>query len=208
VYIPFTTFQRVFGTNDTVDWLAMTAKPEVNASHVEAAVRNVLMVRHGVAPDDGRALGSLNAARQYRLVQSLFRGVNALLWVVGIATLFAGVLGVSNIMLISVKERTYEFGIRKALGATPLRVVAIVAREAALLTTVAGYAGLVAGVFALEGIARFVREHQTGPLGEPSIELKTALLAMLVLIAAAIAAGITPALHVLKIHPVEALRDE
>jgi putative ABC transport system permease protein len=134
-------------------------------------------------------------------------GIEFFIWFVGAFTLLAGALGVSNIMLISVRERTVEFGVRKALGATPWSVVSLVLKEAALLTTLAGYAGLVAAVVALEAVSRFFAEGG-GPLGTPSVDFRVALGATAVLALAGVLAGVAPARRAARIRPVEALRAE
>lgn len=204
--IPFTTFQAAFSAHNDVGWFGMVAHAHVSAEEMERAVREVLYRQHTIHPDDENALGSYNAAKAFNKVQTLFTGVRFFVWFVSMATLFAGVLGVSNIMLISVKERTKEIGVRKALGATPLSVVSLVVQEAAVLTALAGYVGLVVGVLALELTAASLTGE--GPLGAPSIDLTTALIAAVVLFVAGLIAGIAPAQHAARIQPVQALRDE
>ncbi|HEX9618942.1 MAG TPA: ABC transporter permease [Polyangiaceae bacterium] len=208
LHVPFSTFQMAFNAHHDVGWFAITGKPDVDAEELEQRVRKALLERHGVAPDDPQALGSFNAAERFGQVRSLFGGIEFFIWFVGVATMLAGVLGVSNIMLISVKERTKEIGVRKALGATPASIVALIVQEALALTTLAGYLGLVAGVLALEGFSRFVGTDASGPLGSPAIHLGTALAATGVLVVAGLISGIAPARHAAKIQPVEALRAE
>ena len=144
---------------------------------------------------------------QYKRLSGLFIGINSLVWFVGIGTLLAGVIGISNIMLISVKERTKEFGVRKALGATPASIIRLVLAEASVLTLLAGYLGVVAGVLCLEAVARWGSTSQ-GPLGAPSIDLGVALVATLVIGVSGVLAGVAPARHAARIHPVVALRAE
>jgi putative ABC transport system permease protein len=138
----------------------------------------------------------------------LFRGIRKFVWFVGTLTLLAGMLGVSNILLIIVKERTREIGVRKALGATPMSIISLVVAEGLLLTTLAGYSGVVAGVFALEAAGKAVSHLQGAPLSQPEVSLQVALIAVLVLIVAGVVAGIVPARHAARVHPVEALRAE
>lgn len=206
LFVPFTTFQSVFRAQDTVGWFALTALPEFDAADLEEEVRALLLARHGAAPWDKQALGSFNAAKEFGHVQKLFEGVNWFIWFVGIATLAAGILGVSNIMLISVKERTNEIGVRKALGATPTSLVGLVVQEAIVLTLMAGYVGLVAGVAALELASRLLVGDGTGTLAAPSIGFGAALTATLVLVLAGVVSGLGPARHAARIHVVEALR--
>jgi len=168
----------------------------------------VLAAQHRVSPLDQQAIGSFDAAAQYEKIRRLFAGIQSFVWFVGTLTLFSGVLGVSNILLIIVKERTREIGVRKALGATPGSIVRLVVQESMALTTIAGYTGLVAGVAALEGIARLVERLPGAPLRSPEVDFRAALVAALVLVVAGAVAGIVPARHAAGIPPVEALRAE
>jgi putative ABC transport system permease protein len=185
----------------------MTARSATDAPAVESAVRQVLSKAHAVHPDDDEAVGSFNTAQEFGRVMSLFTGLRFFVWLVGTLTLLAGALGVSNIMLIVVKERTREFGIRKALGATPASLISLVVQEAATLTTLAGYAGIVVAVAFLELSARFV-SGSNKVLGSPEVDFQVTLLATGVLIVTGIIAGIVPARHAARINPVEALRSE
>jgi len=207
-FIPFTTFQQAFNQRDRVGWFSLTARPDADADWVEEEVKKVLRARHGLHPEDSGAVNSFNAAEQYAKINGLFRGIRLFVWFVGTLTLLAGVLGVSNILLIIVKERTREIGIRKALGATPASIIALVVEEAVALTALSGYAGLVAGVAILELLGQAVAKLEDAPLAHPSVDLEAALLAAGVLIVAGIVAGIVPARHAAGIHPVEALRAE
>lgn len=208
VYVPFSTFQTAFNMKDHVGWFALTARTALPASLVEQNVRRSIIEGHRIHPDDTLSIGSYNAAEKYQQIQGLFRGIRKFVWFVGTLTLFAGMLGVSNILLIIVKERTKEIGVRKALGATPWSIVSLVVAEGLLLTTLAGYLGVVAGVLGLEAAARAVRNLPNAPLSQPEISLQVALVAVLVLIVAGFVAGIVPARHAARVHPVEALRAE
>ncbi|MBT8496358.1 MAG: ABC transporter permease, partial [Deltaproteobacteria bacterium] len=156
IYIPFATFQQAFNWGDRIGWFAITAREGASAAAVEDKTRTVLADIHRVDPGDRNAIGSWNTGKEFNKIQSLFSGVRMTIWIVGIFTLLAGVIGVSNIMLIAVKERTKEIGIRKALGATPRAIVSMVLQEALLLTSMAGYLGLVAGVGVLEIAASLI----------------------------------------------------
>jgi putative ABC transport system permease protein len=205
--VPFTTFQAAFNTGDRVGWIGVRLADGVDGEEIERAIKATVGARHRVHPDDPNAVGSFNLSEKHLRAENLFRGIRAFVWLVCIATLLAGALGVSNIMLISVKERTREFGVRKALGATPASIVRLVLQEATVLTALAGYLGLVAGVLALELVARYAATG-TGPMGAPSIDLTVALIATAVLGASGAVAGIAPARHAARIHPVVALRSE
>jgi len=208
VFLPFTTFQHVYNQKNRVGWFTLGVREGASSKAVEREVRRVLVERHRVNPRDEPAIGSFDAAAKYDTIITLFRGINVFVWFVGTLTLLSGVLGVSNILLIIVKERTREMGIRKALGATPGSIVSMIVKEAVALTTLSGYAGLVAGVAALEGVARAVEHIHGAPLRSPEIDLKAALIAAGVLIFAGALAGVVPARHASRIAPVEALRAE
>lgn len=205
--VPLTSFQAAFNSGDQLGWMGVRGRADANALALEKAIREVLLARHGAHPEDPQAIGAFNLSKQQTRAQNLFRGVRAFIWFVCVATLLAGALGVSNIMLISVKERTREFGVRKALGATPGSIVRLVLREASVLTALAGYLGLFAGVMALELVGRF-GSSSDGPLGAPNIDLGAALIAMLVLGLVGTVAGVAPARHASRVHPVLALRSE
>jgi putative ABC transport system permease protein len=208
VFVPFSTFQTVFNKKDKVGWFALSALRAEPAALVEQHVRRAVMKGHRIHPDDSEALGSFNAAQKFQQLQGLFAGIRKFVWFVGTLTLFAGMLGVSNILLIIVKERTKEIGVRKALGATPLSIISLVVAEGLLLTSLSGYSGVVAGVLGLEAAGRAVSRLPNAPLSQPEISLQVALLAVLVLIVAGVVAGIVPARHAARVHPVEALRAE
>ncbi len=207
VHLPITTFQRVFHTGDDVGWYALLADPERDASVMEVRARAVLSERHGIHPDDGRALGSWNAAEEFGRIRALFGGIRMFTWLVGAATLLSGVVGVSNILLITVRERTAEIGLRRAIGATPSQVVGMILSEAITLTTLAGCTGLVLGVAAVEAIRMAVGPNHAS-LGQPDLDASTLLAAAVLLLAGGAFAGFLPALRAAAIEPVEALRSE
>ncbi len=208
IYIPFTTFQQAFNYGDRVGWFAITSQPHIPATETEAKVLQVLASRHRIAPDDDRAFGHFNAEKEFTQMNGLFAGIKALIWIVGLGTLLAGVIGVSNIMLIVVKERTSEIGIRRALGATPWKIVSQIILESVVLTTIAGYTGLVAGVGILELIARNLPDGGTNMFLNPEVDLNVALQALTILIIAGALAGLIPARRAIALSTVDALRDE
>ena len=207
IYIPFTSFQQSFNTGNRLGFFALTAKPDVESGDLEQRFKAALMERHKVHPDDARALGSWNMGERFKKVGRLFTGIKMLLWLVGIATLLAGALGVSNIMLISVKERTKEIGIRKALGAKPSQIVTLIVAESIALTTAAGYLGLVCAVGFLEFVGGAVAGSDA-PIADPQVDFNIAVIATVVLIVSGAIAGIIPATHAARVSPIESLRAE
>ena len=208
IHVPFSTFQRVFNYGDRVGWFAMTGKAHVSGSELEEQVRQVLAARHSIHPGDAQAIGSFNAEEEFGKVTKLFAGIRFLVWFVGIATMLSGVVGVSNIMLIVVKERTREIGLRRAIGATPASVVLLIVQEAIVLTMLAGYSGLVAGVGFLELVGWLIGPNAGGTLGQPEIDVLAAVGAAFVLVIAGAFAGVIPARGASRIKPVDALRAE
>jgi putative ABC transport system permease protein len=206
VIIPFTTFQQAFNFQNKVDFFALTVQPHLSAEKVEKEVKRVLNERHKIHPDDPEGIGSFNWAEEFGKIQMVFLAIEAFAWIASILTLLAGVLGVSNILLIAVKERTKEIGIRKALGATPGVVVRMILQESVVLTAVAGYFGLVAGVALLEAVGLVIPGD--GAMAKPQVDFSTALLSVAILVGSGALAGIIPARHAARIPPVEALRAE
>jgi putative ABC transport system permease protein len=208
LFIPFTTFQKAFNYGNIVGWIAATINPEVDATIVEEKIKNVLKSRHKVAPEDDRAFGSFNAQKEFKKLNGLFGGIAMLIWVVGTGTLIAGIIGVSNIMLIVVKERTKEIGIRRAIGATPASIVGQIMLEAITITSVAGYFGLIFGIILIELLAEAIGDGGGGMFMNPTINLRIALTALTILIIAGAFAGLIPARKAIKIKPIDALRAE
>jgi len=210
VFIPLTTFQRVYNWGDIIGWFAFTSKPGVPASLVEEKASALLRRRHSVSPDDPQAIGSFNLEKQYNQMTGLFAGINGLIWVVGIGTLLAGVIGISNIMLVIVKERTKEIGIQRAIGASPLNIITQIITESVFLTTFAGYVGLVIGV----GILELVNYALTNSGGDsnmfqnPNIDFNMAVSALIILVISGAVAGLIPARKAVSIKPIDALRYE
>jgi putative ABC transport system permease protein len=209
IHIPFSTFQRAFHVGDKVAWFAITGRADVSAEELEAKAKGILMDRHKVAPTDEMAVGSFNAGKQFGKMRSLFTIMNMVMWFAGVMTLGAGVVGVVNIMLISVRERTKEIGVRKALGATPMAIVRMILSESIVLTVIAGYLGIVAGVGAIEawsGIIPYLGDK--APFGEPGVGIGLALAAGAVIAVFGALAGVIPAAHAARVQPIEALRTE
>jgi putative ABC transport system permease protein len=208
IYVPFPTFQRAFNFGDRVGWLSITSAASVPASVAEERVLTLLRERHTVAPDDARAFGHWNMEEEFGKIQNLFRGISALVWLVGIGTLTAGAIGVSNIMLIIVKERTKEIGIRRAVGARPSAIVAQIVLESVILTSFAGYLGMVAGIVVITLVAKALPSGGNIMFTNPDVGVGDALQALAVLIGAGILAGLAPAQRALQVSPMLALRSE
>ena len=172
VFLPLSTFQQVFNWGETVGWFSITSLPHVKASDVRNEVIRVLAGRHSVAPEDERAFGSWNMEDEFQKIADLFVGIRFIVWFVGIFTLIAGIIGVSNIMLIAVKERTREIGIKRTVGATPFSIISQVLMEALLLTSIPGYVSLVCGVAVLEGVGQLIHilKIDAQMFQEPSID--------------------------------------
>jgi putative ABC transport system permease protein len=208
IYIPFTTFQNAFNFGGKIGWFTLTAKSNIPASLVEDKITAILKQRHSIAPEDDRAIGSWNSEKEFQKLLGLFRGIELLVWIVGIGTLLAGVIGVSNIMLIIVKERTKEIGVRRAIGASPWNIMSQVIAESIVLTSIAGYIGLVCGIFVLEAVNNALEGQETGMFQHPGVDIVIAMKALGVLILSGALAGIVPARKAVSISPVEALRTE
>ncbi|PRY06067.1 putative ABC transport system permease protein [Pontibacter ummariensis] len=207
-YIPFSTLQTAFSQPNQVQMMLLTPQDGVPAKQVEDKLRALLAKRHKFAENDDMALGIENTEAEYLKLQGLFSGISIFVWIVGIGTLIAGIVGVSNIMLIIVKERTREIGVRKALGATPFSIVSLILQESVVITAFSGYMGLLCGT----GLLALV-EHLLVSSGaelpffaNPEVDLEVALAATLVLVLSGALAGLVPALKAANIKPIEALR--
>lgn len=213
VTIPFSTFQYTFNMGKKVGWFGITAQPNIPASQVQAKVLALLRERHKIHPEDTQAFGSWNLEDEYNRINNLFVGMKWLSWFVGILTLVAGVIGVSNIMVVIIKERTKEIGIRRAIGATPFAIVSQIITESVVLTSLAGYFGIVFGIGLLELInIAMSKMPQDGEKGaffiNPGVDINIALIALAVLVFSGILAGFIPAQRAMSIKPVDALRAE
>ncbi|MFW5758134.1 MAG: ABC transporter permease [Bacteroidota bacterium] len=210
IYIPLTTLQRTYNYGDVVGWFAITAKENIPASLVDEKAKTLLKSRHKIAPHDTAAITGFNLEEQFRKMSGLFLGINVLVWIVGIGTLLAGVIGISNIMLIVVKERTKEIGIQRALGATPRIIISQIITESVLLTTMAGYFGLTLAVFLLEAInkALIANAAENQAFQNPGVDFNIGITALLILIISGALAGFMPAKRAVSIKPIDALRDE
>jgi len=210
VFIPFTTMQISYNLGDDVHYFLVTAKPNKSASVVEEKCMKLLAERNHVAPEDEQAFGHFNLEKEFKKMNGLFLGIRILIWIVGTGTLLAGVIGVSNIMLIIIKERTKEIGIQRAIGATPWRIMSQIITESVTLTAVAGSFGLVLGVFLLEVINNMLASSgdKSEMFKNPEVDIQVAVTALIVLIISGVVAGLIPARKAVSMKPVDALRYE
>jgi putative ABC transport system permease protein len=208
IYLPISTAQRAFNGANRIGMVMLTVGDAglEESKAIVTDLRSRIAERHDFDPADERAVFISNAVEQFQRFVNLMGGIRMFIWVIGVGTLLAGVVGVSNIMLIAVKERTKEIGIRKALGATPWSIMRLVLQESILVTALAGYLGLVGGVGFLEVMARGIKGSDF--FRNPSVDLSVALSATAILILAGAIAGFFPARRAAAVRPVEALRDE
>jgi putative ABC transport system permease protein len=208
IYVPISTAQLVYNQPQIIHQLIFTVGDvSVEQSQVMAEqARRALAQSHGFSPDDRRALRMGNNLEQFTRITGVFRWIRIFVWVVGVGTLLAGIVGIGNIMLISVAERTKEIGIRKALGATPAAIIRMVLGEALVLTGVSGYTGLVAGVGVVELVA--ARFPDAPFFRQPSVSLQVAVSATLLIMAAGGLAGFFPAYRAARVNPTVALRSD
>lgn len=207
-YIPISVGQLAFDRARNVHAISLTignGTPE-HSLVIEQNLRNRLASLHQFSPEDKRAVWINNTTDQFMQILNVLNAISLFIWIIGIGTIIAGIVGVGNIMMIVVKERTREIGIRKALGATPFSVVSLIIMEAIFITSIAGYLGLVAGVFTLEAVSGLI--EQQGVFQNPEVDMQTAIIATLVLIVSGTLAGLFPAIRAASISPIAALREE
>lgn len=208
IFIPLTTLQRAYNYGQDLGFIAVTAKKGSSAAVVGKKVIEILKRRHTVSPEDKDAIGNFNLEEMFNQVSDLFTGINLLVWVVGTGTLLAGVIGISNIMLVIVKERTKEIGIQRAIGAPPIVIMSQIITESVVLTAIAGFFGLCMGVGLLQLINMAMTKVDGGMFKNPQVDFNMAVAALLILIVAGAFAGLLPALRAIKIRPIDALRYE
>lgn len=207
VILPFTTMQRAFNQGNIIHFLAATSQPGIKAKVVEDKISETLRNIHQISPDDKEAVGSMNVEDQFTMFNNLFLGINSLIWIVGLGTLLFGAIGVSSIMLVTVRERTKEIGIRRALGATPNKIIGQILSESAVLTVIAGVAGIVLGVGVLSA-AGIVLSQGDQFLKDPQISFLMAVGSLIILLIVGISAGFIPANRAMTIKPIDAIREE
>nr|WP_324257311.1 ABC transporter permease [Cellvibrio fontiphilus] len=210
IYIPNDTLRYAFNQVGWIGSFVVQPKPGLHARVVEEEVKQYLAELKKVNPQDVGVFGSFNLQNEFDKIEGLFTGIKVFSWVVAIGTIMAGAIGVGNIMLIVVKERTREIGLRKALGATPNSIIGMIVQESIFITAVAGYSGLVIGVLLLEGIAKLLDAAggQAGFFGKPEVDFATAISALVVLVISGLLASLMPAAKAAGVNPIIALQDE
>jgi putative ABC transport system permease protein len=205
IFIPLTSFQQAFNYGNFVSYYGFAPAEGVSTAVIEEKIIKLLKERHRVHPNDEFAFGSNNNEEEFAEYASVFTGIDFLIWFVGTLTLVAGVIGISNIMLVIVKERTKEIGIRRAIGATPWSIVSQIVLEALVLTSLAGYIGIVLGVWAVELAGPLIEDES---FKNPEVNFGTIVTALGILMVAGCMAALIPAYRALEVKPVEALRTE
>lgn len=209
VLIPFTTLQQINNQGDIIHFMAAISKDSIPANVVEERIKQVLKNVNHIHPDDYKAIWSFNMEKEYTMYMNLFSGVSILIWIVGLGTLVAGIVGVCNIMLITVKERTKEIGIRRAIGAEPKSIISQIMWESVVLTAISGIFGLCAGVYALH-IANlvWVQKQENMFILNPMITFELGIISIVILLISGVLAGIIPAIRALNIKAIDAIREE
>jgi len=208
VFIPFSTYKKLYNTGDNVDWFTIAAFDDADVIAVEEQVKQTLKRIHRVSPKDERAFGSFNLGEIFGRIMGFSQGMTFLSLIVGIATIIAGVIGIGNILLISVKERTKELGIRRALGATPSEVRIQIILESVFLTFIAGIFGIILGAFVLSGIDAATSSMTDFPYTNPTVPISFVLGALAIMVTLGTLIGLIPAQRAVSIKPIDALREE
>jgi putative ABC transport system permease protein len=207
VILPFSTMQQAFNQGNIIHFLAATAKKGVPVRVIQDKILEVLKQQHQIAPEDKEAVFNMNIEEQFKMFNYLGIGIAALIWIVGLGTIFAGAIGVSNIMLVTVRERTKEIGIRRALGATPRDIIGQILSESIVLTGIAGITGIVVGVGLLRATG-IVLSQGDQFFKDPQISFGMAVVSLLILLVIGTFAGYIPAQRAMMIKPVEAIGEE
>jgi len=209
-FIPFSVAQKMSGQNQNIHQIACAFYPHIDPKSTETKMKALLKRIHGIHPKDRHGIKSRNVAKEFKQFANLFSAVNLFVWFVGLGSLVAGIVSVGNVMLITVKERVKEIGIRKALGETPNAIISSILMESIFITTLSGYLGLLTGTIII-AIINFVLNNfnlNTRYFANPEIDMVAGLQAYCILVVAGVLAGLMPAIKASKIHPVEALRNE
>lgn len=208
LYLPISVIQRIFTGREDVGIITMTSKSNdiAESREIEDNLKSLFAKRKMYSKEDERAVWVSNNLEEFKDFMDLFKAINIFIWVIGVFTIIAGVVGVSNIMLVVVNERTKEIGIRKAIGATPWATISLIIQESIIITAISGYIGLVLGVVLMEFVASNMPESQF--FKNPGVDISTAIYATIVLVVAGVVASYFPARKAARIRPIEALRHE
>lgn len=207
IYMPLSLVQQIYNRSESIDMICVTGRPGVTMSDITDRIRTVIALDHHVDPKDEKGVMVFNTEMMFSIVDNMFTGINLLIWLVGIGTLLAGAIGVSNIMMVTVRERTVEIGIRRAIGATPRMILSQIIQESILLTSVAGMSGILFVVFVLQELE--MANTTDGVVSAHfQISFWTAIGAVVLLSVLGVLAGLAPAIRAMKVKPVDAMRDE
>ncbi len=208
VFLPFSTMQKAFNQGDIIHFLACTSKTGIPAAEVETEVKTILKDAHKISPEDDKAVTGFNIEQMVKMFSYLFAGVDFIAFFVGLGALLSGIIGISNIMMVTVKERTREIGVRRALGAKPSTIVKQIVSESFVLTSLAGIGGFLIGIGLLQLIDNAMSHGEVKFFVPPFVSFNTAVWSMVILIISGIVAGLLPATRALKIKAIDAIRDE
>lgn len=209
--LPFTTLQQTSDQGDKFWFLCATAQDGYDCDILVEDIKAILKSQNEISPTDPQAVNSFTIAKQFETFENLFLGINSLVWFVGLGTLLAGVIGVSNIMMVTVRERTREIGVRRAIGVKPWNIMSQIMSESLMLTAIAGMMGLSLGVFILDLISRGMGTDNgsDGSFFEnPEIHIGTTIIATVVLLVSGLFAGLMPTWRALQIKAIDAIREE
>ena len=208
MHIPFTTFQQIYNLGENIGFMMITGKPEYDIVQIESDAKLILRNLNNVHPEDNRAFGSFNLGKEFAKLTSFLTGMQFLTWFVGIATLIAGVFAIGNILLITVKERTKEIGVRRALGATPFEIKRQIVVEAVFITILAGLFGIISGGWILIALDNAFGQGTDAVLVNASVSITVVFIALLILVFLGTLIGLIPAFKATSIKPIDALREE
>ncbi|PVZ08663.1 ABC transporter permease [Porphyromonas loveana] len=210
VYISYSVLQQLENRGNKVYNFAVSAHPTADMKQMFAKIETIIRSRNNIAPDDDKALSKFDISAQFQLMNMIFTGINLLVWIVGIGTLLTGIVGVSNIMLVTVRERTREIGVRRALGAKPRTIIGQILSESLLLTALAGLSGLILGVGVMSVVDTITAQASSDGFSfiSPLIPFGTAMLSLFIIIAGGILGGMLPAYRAIQIKAIDAIRDE
>ena len=212
IILPVSLVQQIYGMGNRIHMLAVAGREDLTSKRVEQRCRETIFARHIIAPNDAQAIWTMATAELFEKITGLFRGIALLTWIVGLGTLLAGIVGISNIMLVVVKERTQEIGVRRALGAPPVAIISQILSESFVLTFIAGVLGLTAGVGVLSVVDsvyyQAVTVAEEGVAVSWQVSFGTAILSLAILVGGSLLAGVIPATRALHIKAVDAIREE